>query len=41
MSLKVLCRSGIPAAEKDISLSFTESKKDRWDKGGVLMSAVS
>jgi hypothetical protein len=41
MLLKVLCCSGVSAAEKDISLSFTKSKEDRWDKGGVLMSAVS
>jgi hypothetical protein len=41
MSLEALYRSGVPAAEKDISPSFTESKEDRWDEGGVLMSAVS
>jgi hypothetical protein len=39
MSLKVLC-SGVLSAEKNISLSFTESKKDRRDEGGVLMLAV-
>jgi hypothetical protein len=40
MLLKVLCCSGVFAAEKDISLSFTESKEDRRDEEGVLMSAV-
>jgi hypothetical protein len=40
MSLKVLC-SGVLAAEKNISSSFTESKEDRRDEGGVLMLAVS
>jgi hypothetical protein len=40
MSLEVLYRSGILAAEKDISSSFTESKEDRRDEGGVLMLAV-
>jgi hypothetical protein len=40
MLLEVLC-SGVLAAEKNISSSFTESKEDRWDEGGVLMSAVS
>jgi hypothetical protein len=32
------CRSGVSAAEKDISL--TDFKEDRRDEGGVLMSAV-
>jgi hypothetical protein len=41
MSLEVPCRSGVFAAEKDISSTFTESKEDRRDEGGVLMSAVS
>jgi hypothetical protein len=41
MSLEVPCRSGVSAAEKDIPSSFTESKEDRRDEGGVLMSAVS
>jgi hypothetical protein len=40
MSLEVLCCSGVLAAEKDISLSFTASKEDRRDEGGVVMSAV-
>jgi hypothetical protein len=40
ISLKVLCRSGVFAAKKNISLSFTESKEGRRDKGGVLISAV-
>jgi hypothetical protein len=41
MSLEVLCRSSVLVAEKDISSSFTESKGDRRDEGGFLMSAVS
>jgi hypothetical protein len=39
--LEVLCRSSVLVAEKDISSSFTESKGDRRDEGGFLMSAVS
>jgi hypothetical protein len=39
MSLEVPCRSGVSAAGKDIS--WTDSKEDRRDEGGVLMSAVS
>jgi hypothetical protein len=39
MSLKFPCRSGVSAAEKDIS--STDSREDRRDEGGVLMSAVS
>jgi hypothetical protein len=40
MLLEVL-PSGVLAAEKSISSSFTESKEDRRGEGGVLMSAVS
>jgi hypothetical protein len=40
MLLEVLCCFGVSVAEKDIPLSFTEFKEDRWDEGGVFMSVV-